>query len=293
MKNGLVSVIIPAYNSAKFIRETIESVLQQIYTSLEIIVVDDGSTDNQKEIIKVLADQDSRVKYFYQENKGVSAARNFGYEQSSGEYIAFLDADDVWLPDNLILKIEKLQSGKFGLAHSDAAIINEVSVATGQTLAGKEGNVLNDMLMWNGAQIPGPSSILVKRDVLDQVGLFDTELSTSADYDFFLRIASRFAVGRVDKITWKYRIHSNNMHKNIARMEHDVLLVYKKAEREKWFYSWSFQRRCFSTMYLILAASWAGDGNNMLRGLYFFLKGLIQNPIVAVQMVIRVIRNRS
>jgi glycosyltransferase involved in cell wall biosynthesis len=290
MKSPLISIIIPAYNSSRFIEETVFSVLAQTYKEFELLIVDDGSTDSQSEIVQKIAQQDSRVNCFYQQNKGVSAARNFGFSKSSGEYIAFLDSDDVWLPDNLKLKLDKFRLGNYGLVHSDAIIIDENSDMTEEKLQGGEGMILQDMLAWEGTRIPGPSSVLVKRMVIDEIGLFDENLSTSADQDFFFRIAARFEVGRVPEVTWKYRVHSGNMHSNISLMEKDVLYVYQKAYSNNLFKSEGFARKCFAKMYLILAASWAGDGKNFKRAFYFLSRAVLKRPGIIIHVSKRVIK---
>ena len=278
MQDPLVSVIIPAYNSEKFIAETIESALIQSFTDLEVLVVDDGSIDYQKQVIDQFVLKDNRVRYIFQNNQGVSAARNNGYAQSRGQYIAFLDSDDVWFPENLKLKLEKFLTGDFGLVHSDAVLINERSEIIPGSLSGNEGDLLNDLLSWNGTQIPGPSSVLIKRRVIDQVGLFDVKVSTSADRDYFIRVASRFKIGRVDQVTWKYRVHNSNMHKNISVMENDAIYVFRKARTLNLFHTKSFERKCRSITYLVLAASWAGDGKNKKRALTFIFRAIWSNP---------------
>lgn len=289
--NPLVSVIVPAHNASKYIVETIESVLSQSFADLELIVVDDGSTDNQFDLIFPFCVRDVRVRYIYQKNGGVSASRNSGFTHSSGKYIAFLDADDVWLPNNLSSKLDKFQQGNFGLVHSDGYLMDEHSELKPGLMSGNEGYLLKEMLEWKRTQIPGPSSILVKREVLCSAGLFDSGLSTSADHDFFLRVASNYAIGRVDYPTWKYRLHKNNMHKNIRLMEKDVLYVYKKAsannlfKNDKWF-----EKKCYATMYLILAASWAGDGGNKLRGIYFGALALTEHPHSLVDIYKRILK---
>ena len=95
-----VSVIIPAYKAEKYIKATIESVLNQTMEDFEVLVIDDGSPDHQASIVKEVMQKDSRVSYFLKENGGVSSARNFGYKHAKGEFLAFLDADDLWLPNN-------------------------------------------------------------------------------------------------------------------------------------------------------------------------------------------------
>ncbi|MBT1702039.1 glycosyltransferase family 2 protein [Chryseosolibacter indicus] len=285
----LVSIIIPAYNSERYIADTLDSVRSQIVDNYEVIVVDDGSTDNQKSIILNYVKADNRFKYIFQNNKGVSAARNAGYSISKGFYIAFLDADDVWMPDNLGKKINKFKENNFGLVHSNALMIDDKSnEREGIILKGKEGYLLDDLLLWNGTQIPGPSSILVKREVLEEVGLFDENLSTSADQDFFFRVAAKFKIGRVNEITWKYRWHDHNMHKNILLMERDVQYVYRKALKLNLFKTNFFKRKSFSNMYLILAASWVGDGKNYWKGVCYLLKSIATNPLVVIHIIKRI-----
>lgn len=283
----LVSVIIPAYNCERFISETIESVINQTFRDFELLIIDDGSTDGQKKIIDQFVARDVRVKYIYQKNQGVSAARNNGFKQSQGKFIAFLDSDDVWLPENLQLKLNKFGSGNVGLVHSDASIINESSEKMESTLSGMEGDLLDSLLLWDGTQIPGPSSILIKREVINAIGLFDENLSTAADKDFFFRVAAQFKIGRVRQVTWQYRMHLDNMHKNLVIMEEDVLFLYQKARYLKLFHSKAFERKCFSAMYLILAATWAGDGNNLKRSFLFVWQAIKCDPRVIFKVVRR------
>ena len=288
MENPFVSIVIPAYNSKRYIEESIRSVVNQTHQNFELIVVDDGSTDGQSEIILDWCGKDKRIRSVRNPNQGVSAARNTGFNHSCGEYVAFLDADDVWMPENLFIKIKKFTTGNYGLVHSDAWFIDEHSNRKGWVMAGCEGCLLEHILQWKTTQIPGPSSILVKREVLQIVGLFDTRLSTSADHDFFLRVAEKFTIGRVPVVTWKYRLHNANMHKVVLVMERDILRVYAKAKANKLFKTKWFERECYATMYLILAASWAGDGENKTKALYFMCKVFLSHPIVFTNTVKRV-----
>jgi glycosyltransferase involved in cell wall biosynthesis len=284
-----VSIIIPAYNCERFISETIESVIDQTFRNFEVLIVDDGSTDGLKRIVDEFATRDTRIKYMYQKNRGVSSARNFGFRESHGKFIAFLDSDDVWLPENLELKVNRFDRDNVGLVHSDASIINEHSEKNQSILRGMEGDVLDALLLWDGTQIPGPSSILIRRDVLDTVGLFDESLSTAADKDLFIRIAARYKIGRIDQVTWKYRIHSNNMHKNIPAMEADVLFMYRKARSMNLFKTKAFEKKCFSVMYLILAATWAGDGGDLKKSFLYFLRAFRSDPPVIFSVMRRVV----
>jgi len=286
----IVSVIIPVFNAERFLEITIKSVLEQTIKEIEILVVDDGSSDASSGIIDNLLKQDHRIKKISQKNKGVSSARNLGFKYSHGDYIAFLDADDVWLPDNLEIKLNKFRQGEFGMVHSNASIIDTEGEVTGEILSGCEGNLLKGLLSWKATQIPGPSSILISRSAMEVVGLFDEQLSTSADMDFFIRIATHYTIGHVDKVTWHYRVHNENMHKNIALMQHDMELVFKKAGQARLFNSQLFERQCFANMYMTLAASWRGDGGNWLKALSCALKSFVYYPPMIFQLPGRIIK---
>jgi len=278
--NPLISVIIPSYKAENYITETVNAVLNQTYSPVEIIVVDDGSPCNQAKVIKELDRLHENVKYVYQENAGVSAARNKGLEISKGEFIAFLDADDVWLPDNLMLKYEKLKGEEFGLVHSAATFIDADSNPIPGIMEGEEGWLLENMLNWKGTAVPGPSSILVKKEVLDKVGGFDTNLSTSADLDFFIRVSAQYKIGKIPFTTWKYRIHGNNMHKNIPLMEKDMLKVYENVTKLKLFKSDEIRNKSYAKLYLVLSLCYLGDYKDYKKGVSFFFKSIVTKPSV-------------
>lgn len=282
MKDILVSVIIPAYKAGPYLEETVQGVLHQTHRNFELIIVDDGSPDDQAEIIAPLVASDGRIQYIKQKNGGVSSARNHGYQLSKGTFLAFLDADDVWLSDNLESKLALFEQDQdLGLVHSDLAVIDGNSVLTGEIKSGKAGYILEDLLAWKGTCVPTPSSILVKREVVTKVGGFDTQLSNAADQEFFFRVANAYKIGRVPKVTWHYRVHDNNMHSNIGVMEKDALLAYQRAEENNLFKSKTFRNQCFATMYWIVGASWWGDGRDKSKGLRYLLKAMRTHPSTA------------
>ncbi len=287
VKNTLVSVIIPAYKAGAYLIETVESVLAQTHQNFELLIIDDGSPDKQAELLAPLVASDDRIQYIKQKNGGVSSARNHGFGLSKGEYLAFLDADDVWLPQNLELKLAKFATdAAFGLVHSDMAIVDEKTKLTGETKSGKEGYILNDLLAWNGTCVPTPSSILVKRAAVEKIGLFDLKLSNAADQEFFFRMAKAYKIGRVPQVTWYYRVHSNQMHSNIPVMERDALRAYQLAEKNQLFESKKFRNLCFSNMYMIMGASWWGDGHSKIQGFKYLAKAVWVYP-PAIKKVLR------
>lgn len=198
-----VSIIIPAYNSARFLPEAIESVLAQTYKDYEIIVVDDGSTDNTKEVLKPYLD---KIKYVYQENRGAASARNTGIKHSQGEYIAFLDADDVWLPEKLHIQADYLDNNQeIAMVYSQSLWMSE----DGRLLTGKKsrhripsGDVFNILFFKNFIFTP---TVMVRKRILGTVGLFNESFVSTEDRDLWLRIAREFKVFGISKYLCKTR----------------------------------------------------------------------------------------
>lgn len=281
-----VSVIIPVYNGEKYISETVNSVIAQTYTDYELILVNDGSKDTTGQILESFSND--RIKVLHIENSGVSNARNIGYAESAGDYIAFLDADDLWLPERLQETVAYLDEHKeVGLVHTHMAVIDEKSQKTGEVFAGKEGNILEDLLLWNGCCIPAPSSILVRREVMEEIDLFDTNLSTAADQEIFFRIANVYKIGMVNQPLGLYRIHGENMHLNIARMEKEHVYTYKKAAELGLYHSNSFRRKCFSNMYMILAGSYWVNTSNKRRAVAMIIKSVQSDFINGMRQLIK------
>lgn len=285
----LVSVVIPAYNTEKYIEETIWAVLTQSVKNIEIIVVDDGSLDNTATLISAICDKDERLVLIKQKNQGVSSARNKGFYHSKGRYISYLDADDVWDKDNLKLWLEKFDSdNEFGAVHSDCQVINSESEKQEVYHNGAEGYLL-DKLLLGGKWINGTSGSIYKREVIEKVGGFDPELSTVADQEFFFRVANKYKVGRVAKVTWYYRIHSTNMHYSLSLNEKETLLAYKKATDYKLFKSDLFRRECVSKMYFMLAGSTWVYGNDTLKVVNYLLKSFFTYPPIIKLIVNKVL----
>jgi glycosyltransferase involved in cell wall biosynthesis len=223
-----VSVIIPTYNYCHFLGEAIQSVLEQTFSDFELIVVDDGSTDNTKEVVDSFGD--SRIRYIYQENRGVSAARNTGIKVSSGEYVAFLDSDDMWLPENLELKVKVLDSrSDVALICSDAYVFNDdTSDILGRLWHDKKSadrvnlqrvskQPLKEMLSRGG--FIAPQLTVVRREVFTEVGYFDESLYVGEDWDMFIRIFLRFPIEVLDKPLVRMRKHRDSLTANWDKID--------------------------------------------------------------------------
>ncbi len=276
--NQLVSIIIPCYNAEKYIAETIQSVLDQTYQNWELIIVDDGSKDSSSKIVSNFLN-DNRISFYHQINSGVSSARNNGFTKAYGKYITFLDADDVWLKDNLEEKISYLKDNTIDVVYSRYDTINEKSESTSKILNKAIYPTLKDVLLLKGNYSTAPSGLVIKSEVLKKIGGFDTNLSNNADQDIWIRILSNnYTIALIEKPLWKYRVHANNMSNNIALLEKDSVYMFNKAAKNKLFGSFWFKQKCFAKLYLMLAGSWWKDGNNKRRGLYFMVLSVINYP---------------
>ncbi len=248
----LVSVIIPNYNYEKFIAQTIESVLSQTHKELEILVIDDESKDNSIEVLESFGD---KITVIRQKNAGVSAARNNGIQKSNGEFIAFLDADDLWKPAKIEKQLEKFEEDEtIGLVHCSVELIDLNNEVIGENREGMEGDVAEEFLKFQkGVVIGAGSTGLVRRKVFDEIGGFDLRLSTAADWDFSYRLATKYKIGFVREPLVQYRLHGTNMHGNIGVMEHDMLIGFEKAFENG---AKVDKSKCYSNLHLTLSGSY-------------------------------------
>lgn len=222
-----VSVIIPVYNGERTVRETIESILCQSLSDFELIAIDDGSTDRTVEIISQIKDPRLRVKSY--PNAGLAASRNRGIREAKGEYISFIDADDLWTPDKLESQYQALREHpEAALAYSWTNCIDE----SGKFLrpGGHKtvnGNVYSHILVNNF--IESGSNVLIRRNVLEEVGLFDESLRAAEDRDLWIRLAARYPFVAVPKAQILYRISPTSMSANIIRQAKESTGVIHRA----------------------------------------------------------------
>jgi glycosyltransferase involved in cell wall biosynthesis len=225
MNHPLISVVIPTYNYAHFVTKAVESVLDQTYRHFEIILVDDGSTDDTPERLRPYED---RIRYVYQDNQGLSAARNTGIQTSRGDLVAFLDSDDLWHPRKLEFQVRCLaESPRICLVAADVVkgLQGEWADLESSSLPTRP-VTLREMLIRSRF---GPSSVLVRRHCFDIVGLFDTSLRSAEDRDMWIRILSHFPAVKLALPLWWYRQHAGNMSKAASRMEECEMKVLRQA----------------------------------------------------------------
>ncbi|MCV6608560.1 MAG: glycosyltransferase family 2 protein, partial [Campylobacterales bacterium] len=222
----LISVVIPTLNRSQLVLEAVKSVLNQTVKPFEIIVVDDGSTDDTKEVL-----EDLNIKYIYQENKGVSSARNRGIQEARGGWIAFLDSDDVWLENKLEEQILFHQNNDFLISQTDESWVRD-----GQKVnKTKKYKKQSGAIFFHSLDVCSitPSSVIINKVIFEDIGLFDESLEVCEDYDLWLRITRLYPVGLIEKeliekraghgdqLSFKY--HSMDLYRLKALKKHSEL----------------------------------------------------------------------
>jgi glycosyltransferase involved in cell wall biosynthesis len=224
-----ISVVIPAYNAESTILETISSVQQQTLSDVELIVINDGSTDRTPELLHTI--KDSRLRIFSYENGGLCVARNRGISHATGEFISFLDADDLWTPDKLELQLAALQQ------HPDAGVAYSWTYFMDEKEGSRsfhpcepvfiEGKVYAELLVKNF--IASGSNVLIRRQAVESVGEFDPKCEGTADWDYWLRLATNWSFVVVPELQVFYRRSSGSMSSKVEKMKKEALIVLEKA----------------------------------------------------------------
>jgi glycosyltransferase involved in cell wall biosynthesis len=205
-----ISVIIPTYNRKKTLARAIQSVINQSLSPFEILIIDDGSNDGTEEWVK---ENFQNIKYIYQNNRGVSSARNIGIENANGDWVAFLDSDDEWLSNKLHEQVIAIESNpKIKFFHT-----NEIWIRNGVRV-----NQMKKHKKYGGYIFEkcldicrvSPSSVLIQKEVFDNIGVFDESLRVCEDYDLWLRITSKYPVVFLDvPLIYKYGGHADQLSK--------------------------------------------------------------------------------
>ncbi|WP_165784705.1 glycosyltransferase family 2 protein [Solitalea longa] len=238
----LVSVIIPSYNYGNLISETIKNVLAQSYTNIEIIVIDDGSLDNTASVVSELIESDNRINYFYQENKGLSAARNLGIKCAKGDFCLFLDADDLISPDKIKLHVEHFdQQPHIDISYSRFwyfknnieerfSTLNLETSEWMKVLDGDYKNVFPAFLTSNNMVV---HSAVVRKSLIDKTGFFNTDMKSLEDWDYWLRCLYNGAYISFLNNEQAYvltRVHSISMSTNRSKMHYYEYLLRSNIE---------------------------------------------------------------
>ena len=239
----LISVIIPTYNCGAYIKEALDSVFAQTFTDYEVIVVDDGSTDKTREVIGRFGD---KVRYIYQENKGVSAARNTGIKNAAGRFIAFLDADDVWLARKLELQMRAIaESDSIGIVTCGLFCVrgkDDIEREVIPTNYADKDSLIEELCCDPGIFFGAGSAVLVRRECFQRLGFFDETLYAAEDWEMCLRIARSYQVRSVQLPLLEYRARNGSA---VSGQNAERFLTNELLFMSKLFKSVDLKRRIF------------------------------------------------
>jgi glycosyltransferase involved in cell wall biosynthesis len=271
-----VSVVMAAYNYGQYIAQAIESVINQTYTGWELIIVDDGSTDDTPDAVAPFL-VDHRIGYHRQENRGQPAAENVGITLSRGEFIAFLDADDAWFPRKLECQLPKFDhSNEVGVVYSDRVKIDPYGrELLFKSLPCHSGRVLNEMFQNNFVCF---SSSVVRRTVFDRSGVFNEEYRHASDYDLWLRVAMCWDFEFVDEPLVYYRTgHANLTGRSDVQLQTALTIMERFSAAHRRAIPVGIKKRCFLETYCHLGLAYRDQ--NSLLSLRAYLNALRFGPL--------------
>ncbi len=277
-RNPLVTAVIPVYNGEAYVRTAVESVLAQTYAPVECIVVDDGSTDGTQQVCTGLGDA---VRYIRKSNGGVSSARNAGVAEAQGQFVAFLDADDTWLPEKLQKQMVMIRERPgTGMVYSGVYVVDENLQTIDRIDPAPPAVALRNTLLLEQPSATGIGSTgLLPASVIRSVGGFDERLSTSADCDLTCRVAHQYALACNPEPLARYRRHGSQMSANLQAVEHDMLLIFDKLFGDERLPGdvLALRRRAYANLYFMLAAGY-NHRSDRGRALRYLLLAVAQHP---------------
>ena len=228
MSSTSVSIIMPAYNSSRWISDSIQSVLDQYYEQWELLIVDDGSTDNTKNLLNIFL-TDKRIKYYYQENSGPAVARNYGISKASGKYLAFLDSDDLWKPNKLEMQFNHLnKNSDCCLIHTNYSIFEyntQTSKPFQQTPWFSNWDENERLLMFDTI---GTLTVLTETQLIKNLGGFKNDFYGTEDWDLWIRVSKEGKISKLNDDTAYYRIHPDGISQSFDNHLVELNKVYNQ-----------------------------------------------------------------
>lgn len=275
-QNPTVSVIIPTYNRAKILGKVIQSVLDQTYKDFEIIIVDDGSTDDTKQ---VLAQYKNKIIYIYQENQGGAVARNTGINHANGKYIAFLDSDDLWFPQKLKKQVEILeQHDDFALVYTNILYIDDAGRFKSPGYSSKKflsGYMFKETL-FRKIMCGHPPTWLIRKTCFEEIGSFDPDFRTSHDRDMIIRIAKKWKIYGIKEPLTMIRQHNYQRLRGSSSANQIEYYwfkfldkLFKETDRE--LISKKLKKKLVSSYYFLAGKQYLKEMDHVLARKRFFL----------------------
>ncbi len=282
----LVSVIIPAHNREDFIKQTIDSVIQQTYPNIELIVVDDGSTDKTYEILKQFGDKIFLLQHQGGTNKGQSAAINLGMRTANGKYIAVLDSDDLFQPNKITLQVDFLERNHdIGLVYGNGQAIDEKGnylydiIPPGHTERNKP-----ELVLLN-CYYNVPSNALVRKRAFADAGEFDESMRSAQDHDMAIRLAEVCKLAYLNENLWYYRRHPGTQSGQHAKRRWLIGFVILKNACKRFNYPKSIKRKRLAVLNFRLGQCYLEE-KKYIKALYRLCLSVFFDPIRAIQVLV-------
>jgi glycosyltransferase involved in cell wall biosynthesis len=251
-KMPTVTVVIPAYNAIRYLPETMDTVLNQTYQDFEVLVVNDGSTDETPNWVNQLSEKEPRVRMVSQSNQGLAGARTTGVTNARGKYVAFIDADDLWELTKLEKQVQSLESNpQAGLCYTWTALADSEGKATGRVIASHaEGDVWQQLTEMN--IVCCGSTPMIRRSCFDDVGLFARDISPSDDWDMWWRISAKYPFTVIKEPLIRYRQHPNNSSKKCEHMLETTRILIERNFAHAPTELLHYRNRSYGCIYLYL-----------------------------------------
>lgn len=250
-----VSVVIPAYNKADLTVRTIESVLNQTYENIEVIVVDDGSTDDTKNKLQLFGD---KIHYIHKQNGGACSARNVGIKKATGEYIALIDCDDIFYPEKIAKSIECLEKNPdCGFVHTGAYLINDDDDIISEFRSSNHpasGWIASRLIL---KDLICNSTVIIRKECFKEVGYFDEKIFIPADWDMWLRLSEKYKAAYIDDKLTGYRLTDSYTASNMEIGINETVYLLNKAFSRNNHLSSGFKKRCLANLYLRYGLNYA------------------------------------
>ncbi|BBO72974.1 hypothetical protein DSCW_03910 [Desulfosarcina widdelii] len=282
-----VTIIIPCYNREKYIQKTVNSVLNQTYENFEVICIDDGCTDNTRDILNIYSKKIKVIEHLGRLNKGQSASINLGIYNSDSKYISILDSDDLFAPSKIEEQVEYLEANpKIGYMYSNGYAIDENDnllyplFPNDYIASGDPETILLE------CPLGTPSGYLIRRNVFKKAGVFNEKLRSAQDHDIAIRISEISEIGYLNKIHWYKREHSDSLSSLQAeRRWRSGFLILKNAGR-RYPYSFSTKRRRLAVLNFRMGQCMLVKNKYYLAVLHFLISGLL-DPMRAIKVIIK------
>lgn len=274
----LVSVVIATYNMGQYLQQAIDSILQQTWSNLEVIVVDDGSTDNTPEVMQIYT-QEQRLVYIRNSNQGQPKAKNCGIKRARGEFIAFCDADDLWEPFKLAVQMPFFSNPAVGIVYSEVSNIDEhnnrYSREPNETRY--TGKVTNQLLIENFVPF---GTAVIRKACIDKNGIFDEQFRMGIDWDLWLRYSLDWEFAYTPERTYIYRVWSGQMSTNYrGRYDFAIRILNKFVDAHKDKLDRTYLRKAWADMHIRKGVVYAHHEKKFLMPLKHILHGLLLDPL--------------